>query len=417
APKIRSSEESGDIPPILYILPFVLLLISSFFLYIFAVPSSSPPSNNSPVNLATLPNLPPSSTHGGCLNLDLQNSDGVNLKGEHCLQKRGEGDDREEFVNSKSVGGKYKRSPLSRSKDVLRRFLKMLTSPLRFISAKILYKSPPSPSPPQAPFSSPKDENIAQAKTLQKASILTAEQTKVLDEYTKLVKQTYPDLLSSNTSQIPWGGPSSVNTPAYSPFTLTSPDLLESYMMVMKFPPSQTTTFPSRACPQPCPTTRALSNTVRFRSSYKPWSHPGQWLGGLGRTDPRRYYVVMDCTGFGLGMIPGIAIVKKLFGFVGDHYPRRLGKLIIINISRPANVFWNMVKNFVPEDVGRKVHIASDKESSRIMMERDIDPKDIPRDYGGLDDWVFDADEYYGDVDMTEEESMQYEVDMPWQAA
>jgi hypothetical protein len=156
----------------------------------------------------------------------------------------------------------------------------------------------------------------------------------------------------------------------------------------------------------------------------------------------------MDCTGFGLGMIPGIAIVKKLFGFVGDHYPRRLGKLIIINISRPANVFWNMVKNFVPEDVGRKVHIASDKESSRIMMERDIDPKvrcnprgqssmrgngqkyapttpthphtrpqDIPRDYGGLDDWVFDADEYYGDVDMTEEESMQYEVDMPWQAA
>ena len=63
---------------------------------------------------------------------------------------------------------------------------------------------------------------------------------------------------------------------------------------------------------------------------------PGQWLGGRGRNDPRRFFVVLDCRGFGLSMVPSLSVVKKLFGFIADHYPRRLGKLIVINISRPG---------------------------------------------------------------------------------
>ena len=116
-------------------------------------------------------------------------------------------------------------------------------------------------------------------------------------------------------------------------------------------------------------------------------------------------------------MIPGIGAVRKLFGFVGDHYPRRLGKLVVINISGPANVFWNMVKKFVPEDVAKKVHIASGEDESRELLLQDIEEKDVPREYGGKDEWEFEGDEYYGEVDMTEEESRMYEIYMPWQAA
>ena len=56
-------------------------------------------------------------------------------------------------------------------------------------------------------------------------------------------------------------------------------------------------------------------------------------------------------------MIPSLGKVKQLFGMIADHYPRRLGKLIFVNVGRPTLVFYNMVKPFIPEDVKKKIFI------------------------------------------------------------
>ena len=74
-----------------------------------------------------------------------------------------------------------------------------------------------------------------------------------------------------------------------------------------------------------------------------------------------------------------------------------------------------MVKPFVPPEVAAKVHIASGEEESRVMMEIDIDRKDIPVEVGGEDEFTWDVEVYYGETDLTMEESMVYEKVMPWQ--
>ena len=199
----------------------ILLSLSLLSLYIFAAPSPSPSRSPLPPSpaLATLPPVPSSTPHGGCLDLDLQASTGVTLKGGHCLQKTGGRGGKEE----NEVGGVYRRSPLRRLKAALKRTLKvrgracfpikrafttlpaphphpthpstppqtllppphtqMLTSPLRYISSKFLHRShPPPPSPGSPRSGSGSDEG----ETLQTGSVLTAEETKVLEDYKKL---------------------------------------------------------------------------------------------------------------------------------------------------------------------------------------------------------------------------------------
>jgi len=74
-----------------------------------------------------------------------------------------------------------------------------------------------------------------------------------------------------------------------------------------------------------------------------------------------------------------------------------------------------MVKPFVPKDVVKKIQLASGEEASREMLIMDIEVEDIPKELGGLDEYIFNANEYYGEPNLTEEESMRYMEEMPWQ--
>jgi len=142
-----------------------------------------------------------------------------------------------------------------------------------------------------------------------------------------------------------------------------------------------------------------------------------KYLGGKGRNDPRRYYFVLDCKGFSLSMIPSMAAVRKLFGMVGDHYPRRLGKLVILNAGRSAMVFWGMLKVLVPEDVKGKVIIVGARDSAYEALLPDIEPESIPHWLGGLDTWEYNVDEYLGEVDWTDEEAKMFMERCPEYAA
>ncbi|GMH53926.1 hypothetical protein TL16_g01566 [Triparma laevis f. inornata] len=195
---------------------------------------------------------------------------------------------------------------------------------------------------------------------------------------------SYQSSLPTTPNLVPWGGPSP-HTPTY-PFTSSDIHLLESYMVVQNYPSNFKTNWPNSQCKDMCDSTFSYYNTLKWRESYHPFSilnslkseaesgwlytrgitkntpqpiiyyRPGlhapvslesymrnviynldraaavasyntgndvKYLGGKGRNDPRRYYFVLDCKGFRLSMIPSMAAVRKLFGMVGDHYPRR----------------------------------------------------------------------------------------------
>lgn len=60
-----------------------------------------------------------------------------------------------------------------------------------------------------------------------------------------------------------------------------------------------------------------------------------------------RFNLVIDCEGVGTKSIPSMAYVKKLFAFLQDHFPDRLGVLLLANLSGVGRMVMNMVMPFV----------------------------------------------------------------------
>ncbi|GMH82251.1 hypothetical protein TrST_g12525 [Triparma strigata] len=268
---------------------------------------------------------------------------------------------------------------------------------------------------------------------------------------------------------VPWGGPNPL-TPTH-PFTPLDLHLLESYLTVQSYPSSLLTTWPPSQCSStPCPSSFSYLNTLKWRQTYRPFSlppslkseasdgwlytrsttlppkqplifyRPGlhkpeslesyirnviynleraaavasenakeeKYLGGKGRSDPRRYFFILDASGFTFSMIPSMSAVKKLFSMVGDHYPRRLGKLVIVNAGRASMVFWGMLKVLIPEDVKSKITIIGARENAREYLIQDIGVESIPDWLGGEDTWRYDVEEYLGEVDWTDEEAKAF---------
>ena len=60
-----------------------------------------------------------------------------------------------------------------------------------------------------------------------------------------------------------------------------------------------------------------------------------------------RFNLVLDCDNVGTKSIPSMIYVKKLFTFLQDHFPDRLGVLLLANLSGVGRMIMNMVMPFV----------------------------------------------------------------------
>lgn len=139
-----------------------------------------------------------------------------------------------------------------------------------------------------------------------------------------------------------------------------------------------------------------------------------------------RFNVVLDCKGVGSKSIPSMTMVKKLFGFLQDHFPDRLGVLLVANLSGMAQMIMKMVLPFVTEDVRAKIHILpGNDEDRRRMLLQFIEEENVPVYFGGNDEYVFDINEYYSDSGgvgagekcvLSEDEIRGYLETMPYHA-
>jgi hypothetical protein len=131
-----------------------------------------------------------------------------------------------------------------------------------------------------------------------------------------------------------------------------------------------------------------------------------------------RFNIVMDCGGMSSRNSPSIAGTKRLFSILQDHYPDRLGVLLVANLSGLAQMLMKMMLPFVTEDVRAKIHIVPNGAlERREMLLQFMAEDDIPYYLGGKDDYEYDAKEYYqGKCILPEDAVREYITTMPFHA-
>ena len=131
-----------------------------------------------------------------------------------------------------------------------------------------------------------------------------------------------------------------------------------------------------------------------------------------------KFNIILDCNGFSLSILPGFSEVKRLFTMMQDHFPDRLGVLMIVNLSGPGQLFLKMIKGIISEAVKKKIHIVppTDKggmEMLKVLVEEEF----IPTWLGGTDDFVLNPKVAYPENRMcTEAEGREYYQTMPFHA-
>ena len=130
-----------------------------------------------------------------------------------------------------------------------------------------------------------------------------------------------------------------------------------------------------------------------------------------------KFNIILDCNGFSLSTLPGLSEVKRLFTMMQDHFPDRLGVLMIVNLSGPGQLFLRMIKPIISEAVKRKIHIVPPTERGGIdMLKVLIEEEYIPTWLGGTDDYVLNPKVAYADRMCTEDEGREYHITIPYHA-
>lgn len=131
-----------------------------------------------------------------------------------------------------------------------------------------------------------------------------------------------------------------------------------------------------------------------------------------------RFNIVMDCAGMSSKNSPSVAGAKRLFSILQDHYPDRLGVLLVANLSGLTQMLMKMMLPFVTEDVRAKIHIVPNGEvERREMLLQFMAEDEIPYYLGGKDDYEYDATEYYrGKCVLSEDGIREYITTMPFHA-
>ena len=132
-----------------------------------------------------------------------------------------------------------------------------------------------------------------------------------------------------------------------------------------------------------------------------------------------KFNVIVDGTGFSFGLMPSLHYIKVLVTILQDHFPDRLGLIVLSNIGRVGEMVVSMVKPLISEEVRQKIVVLPHKESKRKqVLETVVGVEYIPKWMGGEDDYEFSTETYYSNPEavITDEEALEYTKTMPYHA-
>jgi hypothetical protein len=98
------------------------------------------------------------------------------------------------------------------------------------------------------------------------------------------------------------------------------------------------------------------------------------------------FVLVIDAEGWGLRLATSdaYAFIKGMASTDSDHYPERLGNMIIINAPYVLSIAWKVIQGFLDPVTKQKVKIVSSNRAEwEPLLQKYIDIDQIPFQYGG----------------------------------
>lgn len=98
------------------------------------------------------------------------------------------------------------------------------------------------------------------------------------------------------------------------------------------------------------------------------------------------FVIVIDASGWNLKLATSdaFAFIKGMAVTDSDHYPERLGTLVLINAPSMLSFAWRVIQGFLDSVTKEKIKIlSSDPEEWQPVLRHYIDNDQIPRQYGG----------------------------------
>ena len=292
------------------------------------------------------------------------------------------------------------------------------------------------------------------------------------NQLSRRVQETIPNF-DERVTAVPWGGPGGSRWWSGDGADNGS-HLVHAYLKIMKWPQDLQSNFPFKLCLQKCRAEFAIAHTLEWREKYKPWCmsplgiqqnsngfvytrgysptlsgdnkghtlvwlrisiHRGvdlvQWARSILNSLERavadslkrskgkvgRFNCVVDAKGFNLSMLFAMGAVKHMIIMLQDHFPDRVGVVLLANLSKPAQFVLGLIQPLISKEVRDKIRILPDDlESRQAMLDALVVPEYLPDYLGGIDDWRFDSKEYYSSRKhhCTETETTEYLTSMPY---
>jgi len=98
------------------------------------------------------------------------------------------------------------------------------------------------------------------------------------------------------------------------------------------------------------------------------------------------FVIIIDALGWHFGLATGdaYAFIKGMLKIDSDHYPERLGRLVIINAPAVLSIAWRVISPWLDPVTKTKISIVSTDKSLwlPVLLEM-MDKEEIPQQYGG----------------------------------
>lgn len=117
----------------------------------------------------------------------------------------------------------------------------------------------------------------------------------------------------------------------------------------------------------------------------------------------------MSCAGYNLRYNGEVKFAQNLLHALQNHYPERLGLLIICDAPYVFRLMWNMVYPFVDANTKKKILFVTGTKEKQAKLKDLFDMQQVEEEFGGLHSFKFNADEYCAMLQKEEEEREQSE--------
>lgn len=151
-----------------------------------------------------------------------------------------------------------------------------------------------------------------------------------------------------------------------------------------------------------------------------------------------KFNVILDGHNFSWGLMPSLHQLRVFVTMLQDHFPDRLGIVMLTNLGRVGEFLVGIIKPIISEEGEREcsqfalfnlrlmtllcsavrqkiIVLPRDEKTRRAMLKAVVGLNNIPKWLGGRDNFEFDPSRYYSNSLMiSDEEATQYTKTMPY---